>query len=81
MAFNRAVRSVVDVFVPMASRVASQPSRAAARAEEFSRLARSASLSYMANAGDEVIPMSPIKTVVLTARQIFSMDMSILPIR
>jgi hypothetical protein len=65
----------------MASRVASQPARAAARAEEFSRLARSASLSDMANAGDKVIPMSPIKTAALTARQIFSMVMSLLPIR
>jgi hypothetical protein len=35
----------------------------------------------MANAGDEVIPMSPIKTAALTARRIFSIDMSLLPIR
>jgi hypothetical protein len=64
----------------MASRVASQLWRAAASAEEFSRLAPSASLSDMANAGDEVISMHPIKTAALTVWRIFSIDMSLLPI-
>jgi hypothetical protein len=68
VAFNRAVKSLVDVFVPMASRVASQLCRAAAIAEEFSKLARSASSSDMANAGDEVIPMHPMRTAALTVR-------------
>jgi hypothetical protein len=52
----------------MASRVASQLCRAAAIAEEFSKLARSASSSDMANAGDEVIPMHPMRTAALTVR-------------
>ena len=80
VAFKRAVRSVVDVFVPMASGVASQLCLAAARAEEFSRLARSASSSEMANAGDDVIPMHPMKNAALTVWRIFSLDMSLLPI-
>ena len=65
----------------MASRVASQLCRAAAIAEEFSRLARSASSSDMANAGDEVIPMHPMRTAALTVRWIFSTNILFLPIQ
>jgi hypothetical protein len=50
----------------MASRVASQLWRAAASVEEFFRLARSASSSDIANAGNEVSPMHPMKTAALT---------------
>jgi hypothetical protein len=64
----------------MASRVAIQLWRAAAIAEEFPRLARNASSSDIANAGDEVIPIHPMKIVTLTVRQILSIDMSVLPI-